>query len=274
MATIFAGGDEPVVHGVITGALADIRAGIGRRRIWMALAAEEIGDQHRRTILGPLWLLINYLAFAGTFIFVFSPGGAGPAYATYVATGLVVWFYIMETITLGVGLFGREASFIRGTTLPLTVYVMRSAVQSMIRAAYALAGCIAILLLTGVAITPAWAWSALGVLLVLAATPATITVFAFAGAFFPDSQFIVGNLMRIGMFVTPVFWSHAGEGGLRTALYDYNPFTYFLDIVRVPIVDGSVPLTAFGVCFALMLTMWALAILLLGKLRRQVALVI
>ena len=51
-------------------------------------------------------------------------------------------------------LFAREESFIKGTTLPLTVYVMRLAMQSVIRAGYALVGCLAILLLSGTPLTP------------------------------------------------------------------------------------------------------------------------
>lgn len=82
---------------IVSNALADMRAGLRMRRVWVALASEDIGDQHRRTTLGPLWLLLSYLAFAGTFIF--HRGDTDSSYAVYVATGLLVWFYIMETIT-------------------------------------------------------------------------------------------------------------------------------------------------------------------------------
>ncbi|WP_265519157.1 ABC transporter permease [Nitratireductor luteus] len=259
----------------IKSALADICAGLRMRRVWIALAQEDIGDQHRRTALGPLWLLINYLAFAGTFIFVFHRGDAGSAnYAAHVATGLLVWFYIMETITQSVSLFVREESFIKGTTLPLSVYVMRLAMQAAIRAGYALAGCIAILLMSGVGISFAWIWSALAILLILATTPAAIILFAFLGAYFPDSQFVVSNLMRIGMFLTPVFWTYEGTGGVQHIFYYWNPFTYFLEIVRMPILSGSLPANAFLFCAAASLTLWAVALMLLGRFRKQVVFVI
>jgi len=54
--------------------------------------------------------------------------------------GLLVWFYIMETIVQSTSLFTREESFIKGTTLPLTVYVMRLTMESIIRAGYAAIG--------------------------------------------------------------------------------------------------------------------------------------
>ncbi|WP_246226092.1 ABC transporter permease [Chelativorans xinjiangense] len=259
----------------IESALDDIHSGLRMRRVWIALAQEDIGDQHRRTALGPLWLLINYFAFAGTFIFVIHRGDTSTgSYAAYVATGLLVWFYIMETLSQSVSLFVREEGFIKGTTLPLSVYVMRLLMQSAIRAAYALVGCIVILLLSGTALSTAWLWSALGVLLILATTPAAIILFAFLGAYFPDSQFIVSNIMRIGMFLTPVFWSYEGSGGVRHLLYYWNPFTYFLEIVRVPILTGGPPIDSLLLCGAIGLVLWTAALMVLGLFRKRVVFVI
>lgn len=256
---------------IISNALGDIRAALKLWRVWLALAQEDIGDQHRRTTLGPLWLLINYLAFAGTFIFVFQRGdSAMPGYAAYVAVGLLAWFFMMEVITQSVTLFVREESFIKGTRLPLSVYVMRLAVQALIRTAYALVGCLAIVLASGIAFSPAWLWSLAGVMLILAAAPAAIVLFAFLGAWFPDSQFIVSNLMRVGMFLTPVFWVYEGAGGVRGVFYHWNPFTYVLEIVRTPILTGTVPVNAFVFCALGAAALWILALLLLGRYRRQV----
>ncbi len=259
---------------VFASALADIRAGLRLRRVWMALAHEDIGDQHRRTTLGPLWLLFNYLAFAGTFIFVFQRGDAStPHYSAYVATGLLVWFYMMETLTQSVTLFVREENFIKGTTLPLSTYVMRMATQSVMRAGYAMVGCLAILALSDVTFTAVWGWSVLAVILIILTAPAAITLFAFLGAYFPDSQFLVSNLMRIGMFLTPVFWTPGGHG-IRNALYYYNPFTYFLEIVRIPILTGNVPVRSFMLCAAIACALWVVALVLLGRLRKQVVFVL
>ncbi|MGV3492117.1 MAG: ABC transporter permease [Devosia sp.] len=258
---------------ILANALDDIAAAYARRRVWITLATEDIGDQHRRTTLGPLWLLVNYFAFAGTFIFVFTPNPT-PQFAIYVATGLLVWTYLSDTISQSVNLFEREESFIKGTNLPLTAYVMRMTLQNVIRATYAVIGCGIILIFAGVQVNPEWVWAGVGLLIILVCSPAVVTVFAFLGAFFPDSQFIVTNIMRVAMFATPIFWTHEGEGGLRGALYYWNPFTYFLDMVRQPIVNGTVQWDSFLVSILFTLVAWFFAILLLGTLRKQVALIV
>lgn len=258
---------------VIGSAMTDIVAGIKMRPVWMALASEDIHDQHRRTRLGPAWLLINYLAFAGTFVILFGYTRPTVNFPAYVALGLFVWIYMSELMALSVTLFKREQGFIKGTTLPLTVYVLRMTMQSLIRAGYALAGCIGIMLVVGTPLTIGWLWSAAAMVLILFASPAFITVFAISGAYFPDFQFIVQNLIRIGVFLTPIFWVPHG-GGIRGALYRYNPFTYFLEIVRAPILVGTIPIHSVAISVGITLFVWLAAILLLGKLRKQVVFVL
>lgn len=250
--------------------LNDLRAGLRRWPVWVALAGEDIGDQHRRTTLGPIWLLINYLAFAGTFIFVFRQGDPDTNYPAHAATGLLVWFYVMEVISQSVTLFPREESFIKGTSLPLSVYVFRLAMQSVIRASYALVGAIAIIALSGHAFALGWGWSLLGILLILVTTPAAIISFALVGTYFPDSQFLISNMMRIGMFLTPVFWVHGSEGGVRGVLYYWNPFTYFVEIVRAPILTGQLPVVPLAVCGTLTALLWIVSLYSFGKRRHEV----
>jgi homopolymeric O-antigen transport system permease protein len=265
---------QAIMFHTLRSGLADIAAALRMRAVWMALASEDITDQHRRTTLGPFWLLINYLAFVGTFIVVFGRFSPIPNFPAYVAIGLFAWLYMSEVILLSVSLFVREESFIKGTTLPLSVYVMKMTAQSIIRAGYALAGCAAIVIFTGIAFSNAWPWSLAGLALILVATPAVAIVFAMAGAFFPDLQFIVSNLIRLGLFLTPIFWIRQSGQGLRAAVYDWNPFTYFLEIVRVPIYAGEVPIHAFAVAGSMTAALWFAAILLLGHNRKKVVFVL
>ncbi|MBB5210595.1 ABC transporter permease [Microbulbifer hydrolyticus] len=251
-------------------AFADVRAAIKLKNVWVALASEDISDQHKRTSLGPLWLLLNYLAFAFTFIVIFERGQGIPNFQSYVSLGLLVWFFVSEIISLSVTLFAREEGFLKGTTLPLSTYAFRLMMQSTIRLGFTTVGCVAILAITGASLSIGWLYSAVGIALLLLIAPAIIICMAFLGAFFPDSQFIVSNAMRIGMFLTPIFWHPANSGGLRQTLYDLNPFTYALEIVRQPIITGEFQLFPFTFCASVGLVLWLFALLLLGALRKKV----
>ena len=252
-------------------AVEDLRRGFAMRAVWTELAREDIGDQHRRTLLGPVWLLINYLLFVGTFVLVFGHQGDARAFARYAAVGMLVWFYISEVISLSTSLFVRESNFIRGTRLPLSVYVLRMFTQSLLRSTYAACGCLAILVLTGAYPAPVWLASLFGIVILGSASVPAIIIFAFGGTFFPDLQYIVQNIMRVGMFLTPIFRGMNREvGGLRGHLYLWNPFTYFIEIVREPILQGTIPWHAIGICTAIILALWPIALFLLGRYRGAV----
>ena len=253
--------------------LVDLVSGVRLWPVWIALAREDIDDQHRRTTLGPVWLTINYLMFAGTFIFVIHPSNTeqGSIYAPYAAIGLMIWFYLMDNINQAVTLFAREESYIKGTRLPLSVYIMRLGMQALIRAVYTLTGCLAIVLISGFFPTFGWLWSVLAILVILATIPAAIILLAMLGTFFPDSQFIISNLMRVGMFLTPIFWIYTpGEGGARGMLYYWNPFTYYINLVREPILSGAPHISDAMTCIAISAFAWILALYLLGRLRHEV----
>ncbi|RRY17094.1 ABC transporter permease [Brucella anthropi] len=257
------------------------RAGIGdyfkgwkSRRLWLAIAKEDVDDSHKNTLLGPFWLLLNYLTFIGTFGFVMQSGAGDDNYLAYISVGLLIWFFVLEVITQGVSLFSREESFIKGTPLPLSTYVFRLTMQSVIRNSYALLGCLGVLILTGVYPSVTWFWSALGVVVVILSAPAVITVCAFVGAYFPDSRYLISNAMRVGMFLTPVFWTYNGSHGVRHLFYWYNPFTYFVEMVRIPIVNGTTPLKALFLCVLIGIVMWVAAVFLMGRYRKKVVFIL
>ena len=258
----------------VSKAFADLSAAIRMRRVWIALAHEDIGDQHRRTALGPVWLLLNYMAFAATFIFIFRSGGSGPGYVSYVATGLFIWFYIMEAMNESTSLFLREESMIKGTVLPLSIYVMRQTWRSVIRSGYAFAGCIALLLLAGDPIPLGSLWAIPGMIVIILITPAVVTIFAFIGGAVSGSAYMINNLMRIGLVLTPGVWSYEGSKGVRHVFYYYNPFTYFLEVVRVPILTGELPAYALLFCSGLGIVSWVLALFLLGRYRKRLAFIL
>ncbi|MEP9385684.1 ABC transporter permease [Mesorhizobium sp. KR9-304] len=250
--------------------LADLGAALKLRGVWWALASEDVADSHRQTMLGPIWPLLNYLLFVGTLVLVLGNRAGSPNFVAYVATGMLVWLFISDVLSMSATLFAREENFIKGTVLPLSIYVMRQTLVISIRSFYALLGAVAVLLYSGFAVTPALLSVVPAVLLLLAAAPAVAVLFGIAGAYFRDFQFIVVNATRLLMFVTPIFWTDPGAGGLLGFLYYWNPLTHYIDIIRMPIVDGMVPLESWTAALSITAVLLAGALVALGKFNRQI----
>jgi ABC-type polysaccharide/polyol phosphate export permease len=251
-------------------AFLDIGAALKLKGVWMALASEDIADSHRRTLLGPAWPLLNFLLLAGTIILTLGHVTPGVNFTAYLASGLVVWLFISETLAQSATLFLREAGFIQGTVLPISIYVLRQTTLTAMRSGYALAGAVPLILFSGVEFTPALLSIPAAVLLLLVTAPAVAVLFGFAGVFFRDFQHIVGHATRLLMFITPVFWTGGGGGGLRGLLYHWNPLTHYIDIVRQPVVSGIVPLTSWAIAGTATALLCAAALLVLGKFNRRI----
>jgi lipopolysaccharide transport system permease protein len=189
-------------------------------------------------------------------------------YIAFVAVGLLVWNYISETISLGTSVFVREEAMIKGTVLPLSTYVFKLLAQSVIRFGYALAGCVGLILLGGMTPSPIWFYSLPGLLLLALAAPPVIAIMGLLGAMYRDMQFVVSNLLRVGMFITPVIWMRRDSLVLHW-LYTLNPATYFIEAVRAPLVTGAAPVVALGVGSGVTLALWAIALAMLGALRSR-----
>ena len=250
--------------------LADIAAALHLKGLWWALASEDVLDSHRRTALGPLWPLLNYLLFVGTLVLILG-NSAGPLnFTAYVASGMLVWQFINETMSMSASLITREQSLIKGTVLPMSIYVLRQTMLVSIRSFYALLGAVPVLLFSGVEFTPAVLSVVPAALLLLLTAPAVAVLFGLAGAFFRDFQYIVTNATRVLMFITPVFWTHEGIGGLRGALYHWNPLTHYIDIFRQPIVAGVIPLNSWAITLSVTAMLLVAAVVMLGKFNRQI----
>lgn len=249
-------------------ALADIRDAWRYRQTAFAFAAEDVADLYRRTWLGPIWLIISFLMFVMAIVFV--AGSSNQAhYVGFVAIGYTVFSYLSEVISEGVALFRREKAFITGTTLPITLYVLRLASRTAFRGIYTLVACLGLVLYSGLYPNSDWLFSALAIGLILVTTPAAALVFAVIGALLPDTTFIVQNIMRLAFFLTPVFWTHSGSK-VRALFYWWNPFTHFIEIVREPILTGDPALFSWGVALAITAGLWAVALLLLGIYRNRI----
>lgn len=255
---------------ILQRAISDIGAAFKLKGVWMALASEDIADSHRRTLIGPIWPLLNYLLFAGTVILVFARIMPGVNYTAFVASGIVIWLFISDTLTQSATLFIREASFIQGTVLPISIYVLRQTMRTAIRSAYALIGAVPLILLSGVEINVAMLSIVPAILLLLVTAPAVAILFAFAGVVFRDFQHIVSNSMRLLMFMTPIFWVRGDGGGLRGILYHWNPLTHYIEIVRQPVVSGVIPLNSWAIVLACTAGFSVAALLLLGKFNRRI----
>ena len=256
----------------LTLAFADIGNGIAGVHIWPMLGWLEIKQRYRRSVIGPFWLTLSYGAMIA---------GMGPLYGSllqqdistyfpYLATGLVVWFLMAGLIGDGCNSFIAAEGFIKQAKLPLTVHVLRVIWRNLIIFAHNAV----IVLLVLAYYQPALGWHALivplGLLMVAVNGLWFGLLFGLLSARFRDIPQVVGSVMQVALFLTPVMWPSRLLGAYQWAA-DWNPLFHFLEVIRAPLLGHAAPLQSWAIVLLVTAAGWLVTLAMFSRFRGRVA---
>ncbi len=257
--------------GLLKDAVEDIWDGARRYHLWLAFAIEDILDVYRHTSIGILWNAFSFLLYALAIILVFGLDGQGPTdtYVVFLVTGLLIWNFITMIISQAPTIFSMNERFIKGSKLPLSIFCFQVTARAIILSAFSAFAALIVLVWHGYP----HSWAALGavpaiVWCVLTAIPVQL-ILGSLGAFTRDVQQIIDNVMRALFFLTPIMWV-AVPGSHRHAIAKLNPFTYYIEIFRIPIVDGFIPWNAWLACILMTSVFWVAALVVFAYTRRKI----
>lgn len=206
-------------------------------RIWGSIALDDIVGRYRRTILGPVWLVLGQFAFIFGVYFLHRSlmGGQQGNYLTYLAASLALWGLISSFINDGAQALLRSKGFVESYPLPMGVYVMRSVAGSFITFAHMIVAFFVVSLvlrdpLNGAVV----AW--LPALLLYAVFGVGAGLFlAPLSARYRDLGPAVGAAMSLLFVLTPVFWM-PNAAQRSSPLLQLNPFYHLLEVGRAPLL--------------------------------------
>jgi lipopolysaccharide transport system permease protein len=222
-------------------ACSDLIAGLASWRLWVRLGWNDILQRYRRSILGPFWLTASMaimivalgILYAGLFntpIEDFLP---------FLCVGLLVWTLVASFLTEGGTLFTGSESYIKQIRLPYSVYVYRSTWSKLVTFFHNFIIYFAVLLYFQIWPGTVALLAIPGLLVVLVNGALASLSIGIISARFRDVPPLIGSVVQIVFFVTPIFWKPEMLKG-RDYITDLNPFLHVLEIVRAPLL-GSVP---------------------------------
>ena len=88
------------------------------------------------------------------------------------------------------------------------------------------------------------------------------------GARFRDVPLICTNLMQVAFFMSPVFWRPTAAQ--HPLFIELNPFYYFLEAVRMPLMGQLPPLKIWLVIAAITLGNAIVSILFFARVRARI----
>ena len=253
-------------------AIKDVREGLLNFHTWSMLGWQEIRQRYRRSVLGPFWLTIS----TGALI-----GGMGPLYGrllgqpiaeyfAYLAISFVVWILIASLLTESCQVFIGAEGFIKQIRLPFTVYISGLVWKHLIIFAHNFVIVALVLLFY----RPDWSWQVL-------LTPVGVLMIALNGiwiglflgllcARFRDIPQVISSFVQVAFFLTPVMWKSSMLGKHEWAAA-WNPLFSFLEIVRTPLLGGTVSMGTWATVIAITLLGYGLMFLFFARFRSRIA---
>jgi len=251
----------------------DILDGLARWPVWASLGWHDIRIRYVRTLLGPLWITVSMAVFVFAMGLVFSKifNSDYHTYLPFLTSGLLVWGLISGILMEAGTTFSNAHFIILSVSAPYSMHVYRAVLRQLIIFGHNALVFIAVILIAGVPVT----WATLLFIPALALLCVTLAwmnlVVAMVGVRFRDLQPIIGSVLQLVFFLTPLIWDrHLLVGKADELLVDGNPFYHLVEIVRAPLL-GKVPsrLTIVAV-LAMTIVGWFLTYLLFVRFRRRI----
>lgn len=253
-------------------ALDDLATGFGRWRLAAALARLDIRNRYRGSVLGPFWLslstAISVVAIGLLYSAIFKLPVAG--YMPYLAVGLIVWGLVSQTVTDACDSLTSAEGVIRQLPLPYTVHALRCVFRNVAVAAHSLPLIALVFLFCGHLPGPEALLAVPGLLLVAANAFALAIVLGMVCARFRDIPPIVGSVLQLAFFISPVLWKPELLGD-QQAWLPLNPFYVLMETVRGPLVEGGVPGMVWLSALGFTLLTCALAFAFFVRFRGRIA---
>ena len=239
------------------------------RNILGLLVTRDIKVRYAGRVLGYLWTVIEPLANALIYWFVFAKilhrHVGYPPFILFLVAGQLAWYWINGSVSGALGALKGESSMVRSSNVPREIYVLRVVLSRgvtyvfsvpvlvIFAAGYQKPPTIYILLLP------------LAVLLTVVLTTGLGLILAPASVLVPDISSVVRIFMRVLFFGSPILYSvyfaSSRLGSLAPIVY-WNPISGIMILYRVMFypqeMDWPVVWHSVVICFAILgIGLWA-----------------
>lgn len=227
---------------MLSSAVADWKGALAMWRLWVALGHEDIIDRYRRSILGATWVVLSFILFVLVKISVFGQMASVSVeeFGLFVTIGFGLWSFISAMLVDGCAAFIHSRHWILGSATPYPVFILQALFRNVLIFAAMLVVMLAALVWKGNPWTVASLSVIPGLMMYVLTSLWLSAILAPLCARHRDAYHAIQTGVRLIFFVTPILWMPGLTPQLET-IAALNPVTHFLEIVREPLLYGTVP---------------------------------
>ncbi|HEC14113.1 MAG TPA: ABC transporter permease [Acidiferrobacteraceae bacterium] len=236
------------------------------RRLLLGMARRRLDSRFNNLYLGFFWATARPLLMTLVFVFIKKLSeakmGGGIPYPAYLFSGLVLWFYLAGSITQTAAALERDAGLVQKIYFPRLISPMSPMLANLVDLMIGI-----IILIPIMIYFKLWpGWEIILLPLVLAQIMAMILgvglVFAALNLISRDWSQLLGLMLYIGLFMSPVIYSVERLPATVQRVYFFNPAAGTLMAMRASLfepLDFPWGLWSYSVGFSLGVLLLGLA---------------
>jgi len=245
-----------------------------------SLVKRDISARYRGSMGDAAWTVLNPLLLMLTYYFVFgivlqARFGGDPSrsgFALYFLAGMLPWLPFSEALGRAPGVVLEHRNFVQKLVFPIEILPVNISVAGLVTQVFALGVFFVFLLVTRGGVPGTALWLPVLVIPQFLLTLGLAWFLAALGVYFRDLTQIIGYLLTLWFFLTPICYPESALPGEAIGILSKNPVYVLVRGFRDCLLEDQAP--AFGPLWKLWLA--AIAIFLLGhacfyKLRKSFA---
>ncbi|MBM7416819.1 MULTISPECIES: ABC transporter permease [Nocardiaceae] len=225
-------------------AVRDLRQGYAQRELWLSLGWQDIKQRYRRSVIGPFWITIatGVQAVAMGLLYSVLLDIDLKSFLPHVTVGLIIWNLISASILEGADVFVANEGLIKQLPSALSVHIYRLVWRQVLLLGHNML----IYLIMLAVFRPELHWTIVMAIPALALIVVNMVwaslLFGIIATRYRDLSPILGSIVQLLFFMTPIVWTTAnlekmgGAAADRARLVEINPLFHYLDILRAPLI--------------------------------------
>ncbi len=254
-------------------ALKDYIDGFMQWRMWTYMAFADIKRRYRRTLIGPFWTTLSLAIFITSMGLLFSLLWHTniKTFLPYFASGYICWMFFSSMITEGCQTFVSAEGLLKQVALPYGSFAWLVVARSFLIFLHQFVIYIVVAILFHVTVNAYTLLVIPGFLLLIVSGSWISMLLGLFCARYRDIQQVVGSLLQISMFVTPIFWpeKQLGHSVKAYILVNGNPLYHYVSIVRQPLLGQEPKLLSWVIVSIITVCGWLLTLYIMSRKQRK-----
>ena len=250
----------------------DLVEGGRRWRLWSRLGWHDIRKRYRRSVLGPFWLTLSMAVMVASLGLIYGTLFRLDleGYLPFLAVGLATWTFIASFLSEGCVSFIELEPLIKNVRIPMSVHILRVLWRNLIIFGHNIVIFCVVALVFRVWSGATGLLSLVGLALLLVNAGWIMLLLGMVCTRFRDVPPIVGSVIQLLFFVTPVMWKPELLGD-RRYLMVLNPLHHLIEIIRAPLLGQTPGWESWAVAGLFALAGWVFTFVCFTRFRKRIA---